>query len=311
MVEEIFSIKLPIGEKQKLMRNRYRPTTGNHSGRISIVAGIHGDELEGHYVAYLLSDWLNANQDKIRGIIDIYPAINSIGIDTINRYFAFDGVDLNRQFPGNKKDILPGKFADGIIDAIRGSDFAIDIHSSNIFIREIPQVRMSRDFADDLVPFAKLLNVDFLWIHDASTVSESTLSHTLNSMGTKTLVVEMGVGMQMTKGHCMDLFEGILNLMSIKGFIDYKHEMKIKTPIYSEYGDVSYVNAVDCGFFVPSIEHCQSVEIGTKIGDIVDPLSGNIKASVTSPSRGILFSLREYPIVYEGSLLARIFGERE
>ncbi|NCB14140.1 MAG: succinylglutamate desuccinylase, partial [Erysipelotrichia bacterium] len=28
------------------------------------------------------------------------------------------------------------------------------------------------------------------------------------------------------------------------------------------------------------------------------------------PNDGILFTLREYPVVYEGSLIARIFGEK-
>ena len=48
-----------------------------------------------------------------------------------------------------------------------------------------------------------------------------------------------------------------------------------------------------------------------KIGDIVDPLTGTIHCELISPADGILFTLREYPVVYEGSLLARIFGEND
>jgi hypothetical protein len=309
MIEEVFSIKLPVGEKLKLMRNRYLPNSGEKTRRISIITGIHGDELEGQYVTYLLADWLNKNSEKIKAVVDIYPAVNSLGIDTIKRALPFYEVDLNRQFPGSKSDFLPAQFADGVVEAIKGSEIAIDIHSSNIFLREIPQVRMSKDFAKELVPLARLLNIDFLWVHDAVTVLESTFSHALNSLGTKTLVVEMGVGMSITKQYCHDLFDGILNLMGKKGFIDYKHDKPIKTPIYSEHGEVSYINADDCGLFVPSIDHCQTVKVGMKIGEILDPLSGDIRSSVYSPSDGVLFTLREYPIVYEGSLLARIFGE--
>ena len=46
-----------------------------------------------------------------------------------------------------------------------------------------------------------------------------------------------------------------------------------------------------------------------KIGDIVDPLTGTIHATLVAPNDGILFTLREYPVVYEGSLIARIFGD--
>ncbi len=311
MVQEVFSIRLPVGEKLRLMRNRFTPIGETSNKRISIVTGTHGDELEGQYVSFLLSSWLNKNPDKIKATIDIYPAINSLGLDSIKRSLPFYEVDLNRQFPGSKSDFLPAQYADGVVEAIKGSEIAIDIHSSNIFLKEIPQVRMSKDFAPDLVPLAKLLNIEFLWVHDAVTVLESTFSHALNSIGTKTLVVEMGVGMRITKQYCIDLFEGILNLMSNQGFVEYEHTKPLKIPIYSEHGDVSYINASDCGLFVPSIDHCQFVKEGNKIGEIVDPLSGETKCIVTSPADGILFTLREYPIVYEGSLLARIYGAKE
>lgn len=44
--------------------------------RISIVTGIHGDELEGQYVCFELQQRINKEKEKLTGIIDIYPAIN-------------------------------------------------------------------------------------------------------------------------------------------------------------------------------------------------------------------------------------------
>jgi len=305
----VFSIKLPVGESLRLMRNRYESHLRGGK-RVSIVTGVHGDELEGQYVAFLLANWLNKNQDKINGTIDIYPAVNSLGIDSIKRTMPFYEVDLNRQFPGSKFDYLPAQFADGIVEAVRGSDIAIDIHSSNIFLREIPQVRVSKLYASELVPLAKLLNIDFIWVHDAVTVLESTFSHALNSIGTKTLVVEMGVGMRVTKEYCENLFNGILNLLTHEGIIEHEPLNDIKTPIFSEHGEVSYINSSHAGLFVPLIDHCQVVSEGMEIGEIVDALDGEVKTKVISPSNGILFTLREYPIVYEGSLLARIYGSR-
>jgi hypothetical protein len=42
------------------------------------------------------------------------------------------------------------------------------------------------------------------------------------------------------------------------------------------------------------------------LGRIVSGLRGEVLAEVRSPVEGVLFTLREYPLVYEGSLLARI-----
>ena len=44
------------------------------------------------------------------------------------------------------------------------------------------------------------------------------------------------------------------------------------------------------------------------IGDILNPLTGEINERILAPTDGIVFTLREYPIVNEGSLIARILA---
>ena len=307
---EIFTSELPVGEKLSIKRTRFEPKEiSGKEKRISIVSGIHGDELEGQLVIYLLSDWLNNNSEKLKGIVDIYPAVNSLGVDTITRGFPLYDVDLNRTFPGGANEFLPGQVVHALACDVKGSDIAIDIHSSNIFLREIPQIRINKEYSPSTLPLAKELNCDFIWIHDAVTVLESTFSHTMNSMGTKTLVVEMGVGMRLTKEYGHQLLIGILNLMKKEGIIECKEDFITREPFNSEVGEVYYLNAPKSGLFVPALDHCAIIKKDEKIGDIVDPLTGTIHATLNAPNDGILFTLREYPVVYEGSLIARIFGD--
>ena len=145
---EIFSSDLPVGEKLSIKRTRFEPTDKSTKKlkRISIVSGIHGDELEGQLVIYLLADWLNKNSEKIAGIVDIYPSVNSLGVDSITRGFPMYEVDLNRTFPGSQNEFLPGQVVWALSADIKGSDVAIDIHSSNIFLRENPQIRIKKEF---------------------------------------------------------------------------------------------------------------------------------------------------------------------
>jgi len=309
---EIFSSQLPVGEKLSIKRSRFEPqqelSKTKKLKRMSIVSGIHGDELEGQYTIYLLAAWLKENPNAIRAIIDLYPAINALGIDSITRGFPVYEVDLNRVFPGDENDFLPGQLVHALAQDIQGSDIAIDIHSSNIFLKEIPQIRINKEFSNATLPLAKKLNCDFIWIHDAVTVLEATFSHTMNQLGTKTLVVEMGVGMRLTKEYGRQLLSGILNLLKSEGMIECDEEFEQREPFSSEIGDVFYINAPKSGLFVPELTHCAIIEKGQKIGKIVNPLSGDTLEELYSPNEGIMFTLREYPVVYEGSLIARIFG---
>ena len=136
---------------------------------------------------------------------------------------------------------------------------------------------------------------------------EATLSHSLNKEGTPTLVAEMGVGMRITKSYGDQLLDGIFNLMAEMGI--WTGETKnVSHPIVSTDGNVSFIYSDTSGIFMPAIKHWAGISKGDHIGDILDPLSGAVEQEIFAPCSGIVFTLREYPVVYEGSLLARILG---
>lgn len=62
---------------------------------------------------------------------------------------------------------------------------------------------------------------------------------------------------------------------------------------------------------MPEVKHGEKVEKGQPLGSIVDSLTGDVHQIVESPESGFIFTLREYPIVYEGSLIARVLGGKE
>lgn len=125
MIESIVEMALPVDEILRIRKNHIVPEKSDCGKRISIVTGIHGDEMEGQYVCY----------------------------------------EVNRRIQEHK---------------------------------------------DWLLPMAAELNTDFIWIHSNATVLQSTLAYSLNSTGTPTLVVEMGVGMRITKSIGKQLTDGIV-----------------------------------------------------------------------------------------------------
>lgn len=221
MTTVVASAGLAVNERIEIRRNRITGCNSESpSGkRVCIVTGTHGDELEGQYVCAETARILNENLSLLNGTVDIYPALNPLGIDSITRGIPLFDLDMNRIFPGSADGTMAESLAADIIADISGADICIDIHSSNIYLKEIPQIRINEISADELLPYASMLNCDFIWIHSAATVLESTLAYSLNSTGTKTLVVEMGVGMRITKEYCRQLTAGIFNLLKNLGMI--------------------------------------------------------------------------------------------
>jgi predicted deacylase len=235
-----------------------------------------------------------------------------LGLDTLERFVPTHDVDLNRNFPGHPEGLMPQRMAHALSQALEGAALVVDIHASNIYLREIPQVRVNQDFADTLVPLAERMNLDVIWLHGAVTVLEATLAHSLNARHVPCLVVEMGVGQRVTPSYCDQLLTGLLHTWQRLGVLapDLALPPLAHRPLIADDHNVSYLNAETSGMFVPEIEHWTEVGEGQLLGNIVSPLQGEVLGEVRSPVEGTLFTLREYPLVYEGSLMARIIARR-
>ena len=308
MLETVASCSLTVEETAVIKKNRLAPKeTGKALKRIAIVTGVHGDELEGQYVCYELIRRITRGQADLTGIVDVYPALNPLGIDAVTRQIPKYDLDMNRIFPGGEGGTPWEHMAKQVIDDIAGADLCIDIHSSDIFLREIPQVRISSDFAPRLLPYAKLLNADFIWVGNASSARPSSLSYTLNSMGTPCLVVEMGAGMRITREYGDQLLDGIFALMA-KLDMWTGRVSGVSNPMVSSDGEIAVVHCEKSGIFMPAIEHWIGISEGDHIGDILNVFTGEIEEEIFSPVSGTVFTLREYPVVSSGSLIARILG---
>jgi predicted deacylase len=307
--ESFFRLELPYREGLSLERAVF---CGGDGPRVCIVSGIHGDELEGLYVCHRLAERIEAiagtRPGALQGSIELYPALNPLGLDTLQRRVPIYDVDLNRSFPGHPSGLLPQRLAHAAMEALLGAALVVDIHASNVYLREIPQVRIARAFEPKLVPIARRMNLDLIWVHEAMTVLESTIAHSLNELGTPCLVAEMGVGMRVTPAFAEQVVTGILHVARELGALHPELELEPAphVPLVADDGNVHYLNAETSGLFVPAKEHWKIVAEGELLGRIVSPLHGEVRSEVRSPVAGVLFTLREYPLVYEGSLLARI-----
>ena len=311
MISTVFEARLPIGEALLVQKNRIGVGNGKPAvARLSVVSGIHGDELEGQYVCYELARRLKEHPEFLHGDVDIYPALNPLGIDMSTRLIPKKDLDLNRSFPGSAEGSMTERYAAAIVESLTGSDMVLDVHSSDMFVRELPQVRISREFSQKLLPFARQMNVDMIWINETDVVHKATLAHTLNTLGIPTMVVEMGLGHQINQQYGDQVVDGIFKLMSEMGMWTGPVP-RTQMPVISSDGEVEFIRSNRQGIFLPAIEHNHFVVPGQVIGRLVNPYTGEIYEEITATKGGLVFTLRVNPMVYEGSLIARVLSEKE
>lgn len=308
----IFSVKTPVGPPVEIIRHTFASQSPRATKRVSLLAGLHGDELEGVHICYRLLQILKNLEEQdssaFKGEINIYPAVNPQALETGTRLWPFFANDINRTFGKTSTYSLPNETSRTLLKDLKStSDLVVDIHSSNLHLMELPQIRIIKGFEKKLGPLAKFCNVELIWVHPHAQIFESTLGYNLNQAQIPTLVIETGICLRINKHHSSQIVLGILNLLRQTGVLDTDEpQVKILEPRLVEPEGVTMVQASNAGLFIKQVEVGKILNEGEIIGTVIDPIAGKVLEETRSPCAGLLFTLREHPLTAKGAPLARI-----
>ena len=306
MIETVMTAQMPVGLPIKIKKNRLEPDTiQENMPRLSIVAGVHGDELQGQYICYELIRQIKEERENLKGIVDVYPCVAPMALE-IRKRNAPGALDMNAMFPGSHHGHTIEYMAAEVIEDLKGSDFCIDIHSSDIFIRELPQIRVPENAGKKVTELAQKSGIPVLWMNsNSSSVWEGSLAYSLRRKGIPNLVIESGIALKIDYEYCKKVIDGIFQMM--KELEVFEGEVSpTKKTVTVKKNDVEVIHCNTSGIFIPKIQIGSFVRENQVLGCIVRPILGAELEEVKSSCDGMIFSLREYPAVCEGELLARI-----
>ncbi|MBR3538882.1 MAG: succinylglutamate desuccinylase/aspartoacylase family protein [Eubacterium sp.] len=308
MIETVAAVNLMVEEVLKIKKNRLMPDfpKGNEK-RLAVVSGIFGDELQGQYVCYELIRRIKEDFGSLTGIVDIYPSLNPLGLEARTREIPGPELEMNALFPGSHSGVMGEYAAYCVFQDLKGADICVDVHGSNMFLHEILQVRMNDDMVDELMPYARALNTDMIWIHPSNQVKSGSLAYELNQIGVKSFVIESSYAYKINQNYGNQLVDGIFALMKEMGI--WQGETIIpREPLVTNDMEMAYINSESSGIFIPEVEVSSFVREGARIGSVVNVITGSVEEVVKAPKTGVISAMREYPAIEEGSLLARIVG---
>ena len=306
MIETVMTAQMPVGLPIKIKKNRLEPDyIREDMPRLSIVAGVHGDELQGQYICYELIRRIKEEREHLRGIVDVYPCVTPMALE-IRKRNAPGALDMNAMFPGSRHGHTIEYMAAEVVADLMGSDFCIDIHSSDIFIREIPQIRVPENAGKKVTELAQKSGIPVLWMNsNSSSVWEGSLAYSLRRKGIPNVVIESGIALKIDYDYCKKVLDGVFRMMKELDIFDGEVSPTKKT-VTVKKNDVEVVHCNTSGIFIPKAQIGSYVREGQMIGSIVRPILGAEIEGITVPCDGMIFSLTEYPAVCEGELLARI-----
>lgn len=314
-ITQVASIAMPIGESWTVRRCRYMPQEGA-SGRLCLATGIHGDEMLGQLIVFGIVRRIMEQQEHLHGTVDVYPMLNPLGLDIGERMVPTGTrLDMNRSFPGAADGTPMEAMCHHIVQDMLGADLVLDIHTSTRTKCELYEVRMNAKEAPAMVPAARALCPDLIWVYPDKTAYNASLAGALSQLGTPALILEADERRRHPHETAERVIEGVFCKMKEMGL--WTGEAKEppredeEIPCIRTQNEVMRVTCENPGVYVPSDCIGEWVEKGQVLGQVIDALEGVVREEVRAPHDGLVFSQRSYSVVYPGTLLARLYRKEQ
>lgn len=285
--------------------------------QVALVAGVHGNELNGVFVLARLAAFLQQIAEggregaELLGRVIVVPGVNVLGLNTRSRGWPFDKTDVNRMFPGYDGGETTQRIAAALLALTQPARWRIDIHSSNLDFEELPQVRVFDPSAEERRA-ARWLGLPAVIERPVTPIFTATLANAWRERGGRGLVIQAGHAGGLQPQHCERVFRALVDFLERSGVL-------VGVRLAEPEGDVHHFGprqsfpliSDHAGWFVSRVEVGQWVQAGELLGYVYDGFRGELSAEIHAPVSGLLSGVRHHPLLCEGDLVARILTRHE
>lgn len=310
MIRDLLCMTAPVREGFEIPCHEIGPKSTHPA--VALVAGLHGDEINGVFILSRLADFLNSVEAgkypelKLVQRVLIIPAVNVLGVNLRTRTWPFDKTDLNRMFPGSTIGETTQRIAHALLEATKRADYRIDIHTASSDFEDVPQVRLHGP-SDAERATALLFGLPAVMERSLSPVFTTTLLHSWKVWAGQSFALRVGQAGTVQLDHCQRVFRAMVAFLGRIGVLEgVRIAAEDEEICCFDKSSAFRVYAEKAGTFVSDRPVGRWVRAGQEIGYVYDSFSGNIIEKVVSPVAGLLTGIRRHPLLFEGDLILRV-----
>ena len=295
----VFSIDAPYRGQFEL----HRLTHGSGSPSIAIVAGLHGNELNGIHAVNMLNKMLAVQRPK--GTVHLFPLVNTFGADQATKRWPYDNQDINHAFPGDPDGSVVQRIAHAVFMSTH-ADVCVDVHSGAPHVRELPQVRAP--MGGEELELARALKLPVVWRRPGIRLEPTGLIGAWRAAGRHALHIVGGRGITLDNRHATTMANALSNLLGHLGICAQMDMGGMTIAADVTHAEVETHRASCGGFFVAEVRVGDKVKAGHLLGHIQSPIGGERLDEVRAGRTGVVMTVRAYPMIHAAELLVRVAG---
>ena len=308
--EILFSMKSPYRDDFNIEGYRF----GEGEKTLAIVGAMRGDEIQQQYICAKMVAVLKDLERKGR-IADgksilVIPSCNPFSMNVSKRFWAMDGTDINRMFPGYDKGETTQRIAAALFAQIKDYKYGIQMASFYMPGDFVPHVRMLQTGYED-VETASRFGLPFVTIRKPLPYDTTLLNYNWQIWGCKAFSLYAGQTNYVEDSTSMQSVEAILRFLNKEGIVAYRNKNAGYESVVLDEKDLCNVIARRAGIFYRLKNTGMAVKEGDVLAQILDPYDSCVLEEVKAPVDGVVFFAHNKPLALEHAILYRIIKEEE
>ena len=304
--EILFSMPSPFRDTFHITGYRF----GQGAKSLAIVGAMRGDEIQQQYIwAQLVRQLARLEQ---QGQLDgdqeilVIPSVNPFSMNIEKRFWAMDGTDINRMFPGYDRGETTQRIAAALFEQIKGYTYGIQLASFYISGDFVPHVRLMRTGYED-TEGAKLFGMPYITLRKPLPFDTTLLNYNWQIWETKAYSLYGGMNDGVESPITSEMIGTILRFAQRTG-LSRKPVVGIPdfNPQVVDEATLLPVRTTQAGMFYRLKGAGAKVQEGEPLARIIDPYEGSVRAEITSPTDGIIFFAHNKPLALANTLLFNI-----
>ncbi len=308
--EILFSMKSPYRDDFTIEGYQF----GCGEKTVAVVGAMRGDEIQQQYICARLVAALKDLERRGRiadgkGIL-VIPSCNPFSMNVSKRFWAMDGTDINRMFPGYDKGETTQRIAAALFAQIKDYQYGIQMASFYMPGDFVPHVRMLQTGYED-VETACHFGLPFVTIRKPLPYDTTLLNYNWQIWGCKAFSLYAGQTNYVEDSTSMQSVEAILRFLNKEGIVSYKNKSAGYESVALDEKNLCNVIARRAGIFYRLKNTGMEVKEGDVLAQILDPYDSSVLEEVKAPVDGVVFFAHNKPLALEHAILYRIIREEE
>lgn len=283
--------------------------SGEHT--LAVVGAMRGDEIQQQYICAqlvrVLGDVERRGMIKEGKSILVIPSCNPFSMNVSRRFWAMDGTDINRMFPGYSKGETTQRIAAALFETLK--DFVYGIQMASFYLPGdfVPHVRMLKT-GYEAVADAKLFGLPYVTTRVPLPYDTTLLNYNWQIWGTKAFSIYSGQTNYVENATSGQTVDAVLRFLNKTGVIESRILSAGYESEFLEEETLINITARRAGIFYRRVGAGPHVEKGQLLARIIDPYEGSVLEEVKAPSDGLVFFAHNRPLALQHAIIYRIYA---